>query len=724
MLEPASFSLSDNPFKNVIITADNFPATEGVLEIFNHSPKFIPVPNSCCHSEIVKGVNDFLRRYQWRFVVLSNTTSSRFTYRSGCYPSKELVPRHVLRKCHLIRSALSSLLKSCTNCFDVKDNLSSQARSDLRRLQSNSSVVISPVDKGGIWMVLPREDYEAEGLRQLSDTAFYASDCQDFTLSTKQRLLSLLHLLQKSGFLSKREEKALAPPSEHRDREFYLLPKAHKPTWSFPRMPKGRPIVSDTASVSRRCASFIEFFLAPLAQRSRSYLRDSLHLISKLDQMHVSSSTILFTMDIASLYTNIPLDDGLTAVSNAFRKFPDPRRPDLTLLTMLRLLLTCNDFVFLNRRFLQLQGTAMGCAFGASYANIFLAEWEERIFSYSKPPSHWFRYIDDCFGVWDHNASDLSTFFNFVTNLHPTIKVELVSSKEAIRFLDLELYVKNEQILYKIGFKPTDNHSILSPHSFHPPHVFRGILFSQVYRWATRSATYKNFKETKKIVQKRWIDQGYTRSKIRQAVRDVFKLTLQTPLEWSTGFFPCSKKCSACKYAAAEPVRTVSNSKLNSTFLIVHKLSCFSFNVIYLLTCTSCNFMYVGQTCRPLRMRIAEHVYNIKNCLPTPVSEHFNSSCTLQHFSFAALEHCHDRTKRLLKENKWIRRLRTLKPDGINEACNVLRPPLRLVLPFSFCSRKIHSLCRGHLSDVTVSACHTTSPNLRDLLRRGVKKRS
>ena len=564
-------------------------------------------------------------------------------------------------------------------------------------------------------MVLPKSDYEAEGLRQLSDSSFYASDCDNLQLYTKQRLRSFLEVLQKKGFITKREHRALEPPCNPCDRKFYLLPKAHKSDWSFPAMPKGRPIVSDTGSISRYCACLIEFFLAPLAQRTRSYIRDSVHLISLLDPIRVTSRTILFTMDIASLYTNIPLEDGISAVSKAFLKFPDDKRPDQTLLSMLRLLLSSNDFTFLSRRFLQLQGTAMGCAFGASYANIFLSYWEERIFSHTHAPMHWYRYIDDCFGVWNYCESDLLSFCDFVNNLHQSIRVEMVWSRSSIRFLDLDLYICDNRILYKVGFKPTDNHSILSPTSFHPSHVFRSILFAQVYRWMTHSATYADFQATKRLVQRRWMEQGYTRSKIREAVRRAFQLTHQTPSRWRTGFYPCSSSCAVCGYA--ELTRSVHNPYNQASFFIVHRLTCHSINVIYLITCTNCNAMYIGQTSRPLRTRIAEHLRNILTNADTSVSTHFNSSCKLQHFSFTALEHCPNTSKRLLKENRWIERLHTLQPQGLNESRNVFNRSLRLILPFSSCSNRIVSLCRRQIRDVTVSTGHTTSPNLRSLLR-------
>ena len=291
----------------------------------------------------------------------------------------------------------------------------------------------------------------------------------------------------------------------------------------------------------------------------------------------------------------------------------------------------------------------------------------------------------------------------------------MIWSRSSIRFLDLELYVCDRHLLYKIGFKPTDNHAILPPTSFHPKHVFRNILFTQVYRWMTRSATYADFRATKRLVQPRWKQQGYTRSQIREAVRRVFRLTLQTPTNWTTGFQPCPVPCGVCKFA--KPTRRVVSPYNKASFFIMHRFTCHSVNIIYLIACTNCHMMYVGQTARPLRTRIFEHIRNILTKHSTSVSHHFNSQCTFEHFSFTALEHCPNLSKRLQKENKWIERLHTLQPAGLNEARNVPKRSLRLILPFSFCSQRIFSLCRNTIRDVSLSAGHTNSRNLRSILR-------
>ena len=698
---------------SLCVSCENFQLNENASSLFTLSPKFVPTPTGCCHRDVLIGVRDFLRKYKWRTVLgACKNSSNRFNVRTGVEPSSKLVHPDVLRHCNSVFSAVTSLLRNCPSCYP-SDNLSAAQRLELQRLSDDRSVVISPADKGGMWLITSVEEYDAESYRQLADTRFYQPIEEEMTQFTARRLRNFLDFLVKKRFLSRKESRALQPPSAPKDRLFYLIPKLHKETWSTTSMPPGRPIISDVDSVSRRCASLVEHFLAPVARSLPSYVRDSLDVIAKIDSLRVSDSTILFTMDISSLYTNVPTAEGLQAVSRAFLRHPDVKRPDLTILSILRLLLNSNDFVYRQERFLQVQGTAMGSAYGGSYASIFLGEWEGRICDRDLKPEFWIRFIDDVFGVWNHGEQELLNFCTYVNSLFPSIKVSLNLDFNLIRFLDLTLYKSGDRLLHRIGFKPTDSFTILSPSSYHPVHIFNGILFGQIYRWATRSATYKDFKDTKHVVQRHWRRQGYTRTRIRKIVKSVLNFTHQGPDTWETGFLPCD--CLTCSFGFS--TRCVNSPVTRDSYPIVHRITCKDVDIIYLIVCKKCDCKYVGETSRPLYRRISEHLCNIRSGYPTSVSKHFTSTCDLNDFSFTALEHCPSLCKRRRKEVNWINRLNTTSPAGMNETTEFDEGHINLVLPYSECSQRVGRLCSSLVRDLKVRSSFTTSANLRQLTR-------
>lgn len=706
----ASLSSSSHCFiynsDTLCITCPRFPLTSATTSLLQKPPKFVPTPTGCCHPSIMRGVEDFLRRYKWQcFFAHRPTSLPRFPLSTGSEPPATLVAPAVVRNCNRILVAVKSLLARCSHCFPP-DNLSTEERSELDRLRRDTSVVVSPADKGGKWVIVPRADYDAEAFKQLRDEDFYQPVKSSLQTSVRNRLVNFLIYLRRTGFLTRRECRALAPPNCPREREFYLTPKIHKAVWPSTRMPPGRPIVSDVQSTSRLCASLIEYFLAPLAQLAESYVRDSMHVIARLDDVRVISPVILFTFDISALYTNIPPEDGIAAVSRAFLRNPDLRRPDLTILSMLRLLLSTNDFSFRGERFLQTHGTAMGCAFGASYANIYLSEWDQAIHRHPLTPLVWLRFIDDVFGVWTHGEEQLLSFRDFINTIYPSINVTLSYSVTSVHFLDLELYLSLDRIFHRIAFKSTNSFNILPVTSFHAQHTFQSIVHSQVYRWCVHSSTYSDFKHTKSVVQAHWRRQGYTRSKVRAAVKNIFCFTGFSPTNWQPGFFSCDT-CVICKYS----FYTSSVRSGKSLFPILHSLTCFTTGVIYLIRCKNCNIQYVGETSRTLQHRIAEHVLNVRNGVSTSVARHFTSTCSLDHFSFTALEHQVNTTKRRNKELLWVRRLRTATPEGLNVLTRSYRS-LPLVLPLSNCSKRVVRLCQKATSDTKVVGAFRAPKNL------------
>lgn len=663
------------------------------------------------------GVDDYIRKYKWHSILSggnnNNFSCNRFFISSGRHPPDRMVPQHVLNRCKLLRNVIISKLRQCNSCYP-NDNLSPPERAELNVLASRRDIVVTPVDKGGKWCIIPKDEYLNEGYRQLSNDGFYLPTTDSLSDRTGMKLRQFLNYLHKRRFITLRELRGLLPPTQPRERSFYLLPKIHKPTWPTSLMPPGRPIVSDCDSISRKCASFVEFFLAPVARSLPSYVRDSLHVISIIKDLVLNDNAILFTLDVRSLYTNIPNIRGIEAVGRAFHTFKDERRPDLTVLSMMRLLLTSNDFLFNNERFLQINGTAMGCAFGGSYASIFLGEWENKITDLPLRPSLWIRYIDDVFGIWNHSEDDFLNFVNIVNNFDVNIHVDMSFNRFSIRFLDLELYKCNNRLCYRIGFKATDSFRILTSDSYHPPHVFENIIYGQLYRFITRSSTYEDFKSTKKIVQKHWRNQGYSRSFIRSNVKKVLCYTGQKPEQWDTGFHPCTNvNCTVCKYG----FYTFSLCQGSNTYPILHRLTCDTQGAIYLIVCKRCHIRYVGETSRCLKERMKEHISHICNKYPTPVSSHFSSACDLSDFSFTSLEHASNNKKRKVREQQWIRRLSSQAPNGLNTICQINRP-IHLVLPYSECSGRVVRVCQDICSEINTVGSMTTGQNLRSLFKQ------
>ena len=150
---------------------------------------------------------------------------------------------------------------------------------------------------------------------------------------------------------------------------FCTLTKIHKP------LPVGRPITSGCEGPPERISSFVDHLLQPIAQKQTSYLKDTTDFINVVEKTQVSHETILVSMDVTSLYANIPQEEGIAIVWQAYEKYHNnPPIPSHYLKQMLGLILKENSFQFNRENYLQCHGTAMGTKMAVAFAN---SSWQK-----------------------------------------------------------------------------------------------------------------------------------------------------------------------------------------------------------------------------------------------------------------------------------------------------------------------------------------------------------
>ena len=193
-----------------------------------------------------------------------------------------------------------------------------------------------------------------------------------------------------------------------------MLPKIHKD----PLNPPGRPVVSGSGGPTEKISQLVDHFIGQIVLLSQSYIRDSTHLINIHNGFTVLPEMLLCTLDITSLYTNIPPDEGIQSTKEmlAIHKPPDSLPHNCYIIELLELVLTDNHFEFNGRYYHQLSGTAMGTKLSPSYANIFMTEFEEKyVYTYPLQPKLWKRFIDDIFMIWPHG-------YGFTFEIHRPLK--------------------------------------------------------------------------------------------------------------------------------------------------------------------------------------------------------------------------------------------------------------------------------------------------------------
>ena len=258
-------------------------------------------------------------------------------------------------------------------------------------------------------------------------------------------------------------------PTEDR---FYLLPKIHKN--NIP----GRPICSSINHPTSNISKFVNEHIKKYVPKTKSYLGDTQHFISRLKQLGcISENVLLVTLDVSSLYTNIPNQEGLLAVAEHLRSYPDKQKIRPHLLRLLKLVLHSMSFTFNGDHYLQIGGTPMGTAVAPNYANLFMDRFETKALNnWPLKPLIWLRFIDDISMIWTHGEDNLKEFITYLNGIHRTIKFTHESSQTQIDFLDTTVKINDKREIYTTLYKtPTDTHLYLHyTSSHHAPSKTKG----------------------------------------------------------------------------------------------------------------------------------------------------------------------------------------------------------------------------------------------------------
>ena len=132
---------------------------------------------------------------------------------------------------------------------------------------------------------------------------------------------------------------------------------------------------------SKRISQSDHNFIHLIVMTLPSYFRDSSHLLNIIRHLQIPSGAILATLDVTSLYTNIPNDEGILAVSRYLYRHRDAslNPTNHSLYKLIDLVLKINNFEFDNKEFLQVGGgTAMGTKIPPSFANLFMGYFEDK----------------------------------------------------------------------------------------------------------------------------------------------------------------------------------------------------------------------------------------------------------------------------------------------------------------------------------------------------------
>ena len=479
---------------------------------------FIPSKTFFNKNNAVKDIDAFSRKVKLRAhfdqsVPDKNDIESKFYARNKTW---EPQTTH-----HTVSTFLESFKRDAIEALDKakpngSTNLTTKEENALNNLMKRTDIIICKADKGGATVIIDVNDYIREAKRQLDDRHFYRKLGSDPTKSHLELVNKAIDSLQQRKHISDKLAAGLKM-KEARTPLFYLLPKIHKT--GHP----GRPVVSSIECHTSKISEFVDHHLQPIVQRTTSYVKDTNDFINKLHTCSnmIDDDTILVTMDVTSLYTNIPNDEGMQAI----RRFLS--RAGKTVLIpvitkFLWLILTLNNFVFNGMHYLQTNGVSMGTKCAPEYANIFMANFEE---TYIYPRINgkcplYLRYIDDIFLIWQGSLQELQDLIKEINSVHNTIKFEVNFSRSEVHFLDTTVTITPDRsIKTSLYQKPTDKHNFLHYKSYHPSSTKKSLPYSQSLRIRRICTSQNDYRSATAELKEQFKARGYNEIQVSQAIQ-------------------------------------------------------------------------------------------------------------------------------------------------------------------------------------------------------------
>ena len=528
---------------NIVINLSNKQLTHPQLSLLNKGLGFVPNIEIPKVKEINTDISRFERNLQIHYFFASKDiedsskpsdfiTLQILTGNSGWWP-KKLNP-HITDFCFEIKKLINDTLHGRRN-----NNLSDKCTTALHQLRRDKSIIIKRCDKGGGIAVMDFIEYRNKIFDMLNDIKVYTKIDKDDSADVKIEADLLINKLHDSRFISDKQLKYLTNFTA-KCPIFYGLPKTHKNNWPL------RPIVSQINGPTNRISELLDKYLTIAEKSIPNILQDTTAYLNLINKYKIcEDNTLLVTMDVTSLYTNIPYEEGAIFVSNYYEEtlhlwkkdsenLPPIPKEDIHFL-ILFLLKHCT-FKFDSQLFRQNYGTTMGSKFSVKFANIYMHMWfKHYLKNYDGcKPKFIGRLVDDCFYSWSESEENLFKLFNYLNSCHETIKFETTYSYISVNFLDTTTYIEDNLIKTTLYKKPTDRKQYLHFNSMHPNHTKKAIPFSQAIRY--KRIIEDNVKLTLELdnLRQSFINRKYPPSLVESQINKVHNINRSSLLQYKS----------------------------------------------------------------------------------------------------------------------------------------------------------------------------------------------
>ncbi|XP_018374076.1 PREDICTED: uncharacterized protein LOC108768217 [Trachymyrmex cornetzi] len=376
---------------------------------------------------------------------------------------------------------------------------------------------------------------------------------------------------------------------------------------------------------------------------------NSFHLIEELKNIRIKDDFSLVSLDVVSLFTNVPLDIAIDCINEQWncisRQCSIPREE---FLEAVKLVLDSTFFVFDKKIYKQSFGTPMGSPLSPVVADLVMRRLEGvALMSFNKDVPFYYRYVDDiCLAV---SLSDVELLKKTFNDFHPRLQFTLENGGNKLEFLDVTILKHNNGLIFDWYRKPTFSGRFLNYMSNHPVSQKRGMIFSLVDRAFLLSDVCFHKKNLRFIIET-LLNNDYPMAFIFNTVNQRIKHLINNKINALKNNSDNVEESATYTWLTvpyipthSEKFKRIKCDDIRVSFRSPNKINKYikvqkdprpkdsKNNVVYEIECKDCAATYVGQTGRQLKTRIAKHKNHIRRNTT-------NRSVITEH----RLEHNHD----------------------------------------------------------------------------------
>ena len=192
---------------------------------------------------------------------------------------------------------------------------------ELIQLQQKRIIVMKRCDKGAGIIIINCKDYvnacntHLNSILQHPDGTLKPYYIKVNKASIDKSKLKLTNLLQEgldNEIITKEHFTAMDPKAKLAAM-FYMTFKIHK-EHAHGKTPPERPICSGSGTMLENACKFVEHYIKEIGTSHKTYLKDTpdfLRYVEHLNQTESFENSLLLTIDVICLFTNIPESDGI-----------------------------------------------------------------------------------------------------------------------------------------------------------------------------------------------------------------------------------------------------------------------------------------------------------------------------------------------------------------------------------------------------------------------------